>query len=184
MISLTRFLKIRRWLRHQWLEMVSNQPWVICRMFGKTGIRGQEYGEKNYAGPIVSRSEIYRCNGGRPTGNYRSAWYIKGKSGSLCWNGSQYDWCKEKYHCGGSRPISICYGKSSYYKEDRSIYYKGFHHRNAGSLKSGFAVSYFRTVGTRNPDYLVSAGASSLHEAIKLFWTFRVPWDGHTLQEQ
>ena len=35
-----------------------------------------------------------------------------------------------------------------------------------------------------NPDYLVSAGASSLHEAIKLFWTFRVPWDGHTLQEQ
>ena len=109
--------------------------------------------------------------------------YIKGKSGSLCWNGSQYDWCKEKYHCGGSRPISICYGKSSYYKEDRSIYYKGFHHRNAGSLKSGFAVSYFRTVGTRNPDYLVSAGASSLHKAIKLFWTFRVPWDGHTLQK-
>jgi len=46
------------------------------------------------------------------------------------------------------------------------------------------ADSYFWTVGTRNPDYLVSAGASSLHEAIKLFWTFRVPWDGHTLQEQ
>ena len=37
-------------------------------MFGKTGIRGQEYGKKNYAGSIVSRSEIYRCNGGRPTG--------------------------------------------------------------------------------------------------------------------
>lgn len=25
--------------------------------------------------------------------------------------------------------------------------------------------------------YLVGAGASSLREAIKLFWTFRVPWD-------
>ena len=49
--------------------MVSNQPWVICRMFGKTGIRGQGYGKENYAGPIVSRSEIYRCNGGRPTGD-------------------------------------------------------------------------------------------------------------------
>ena len=49
---------------------------------------------------------------------------------------------------------------------------------------TGMLVPYFRTVGTRNPDYLVSAGASSLHEAIKLFWTFRVPWDGHTLQEQ
>ena len=24
--------------------------------------------------------------------------------------------------------------------------------------------------------YLVGAGASSLREAIKLFWTFRVPW--------
>ena len=34
---------------------------------------GQEYGKKNYAGSIVSRSEIYRCNGGRPTGDYRSA---------------------------------------------------------------------------------------------------------------
>lgn len=28
---------------------------------------------------------------------------------------------KKKYHCGGSRSISICYGKSGYYKEDRSI---------------------------------------------------------------
>ena len=26
--------------------MVSNQLWVICPMFGKTGIRGQEYGKK------------------------------------------------------------------------------------------------------------------------------------------
>jgi polyferredoxin len=25
--------------------------------------------------------------------------------------------------------------------------------------------------------YLVAAGAASLREAIKLFWTFRVPWD-------
>ena len=38
-------------------------------MFGKTGIRGQEYGKENYAGSIVSRSESYRCNGGRPTGS-------------------------------------------------------------------------------------------------------------------
>ncbi|MFQ9061809.1 MAG: hypothetical protein ACLR5X_09950 [Oscillospiraceae bacterium] len=34
------------------------------------------------------------------------------------------DWCKEKYHCGGSGPISICYGKSSYYKEDRAFIIK------------------------------------------------------------
>ena len=25
--------------------------------------------------------------------------------------------------------------------------------------------------------YLVAAGAASMREAIKLFWTFRVPWD-------
>ena len=25
--------------------------------------------------------------------------------------------------------------------------------------------------------YLVAAGAASLREAVKLFWTFRVPWD-------
>ena len=41
-------------------------------MFGKTGIRGQEYGKKNYAGSIVSRSEIYRCNGGRLTGAFQT----------------------------------------------------------------------------------------------------------------
>ena len=52
--------------------MVSNQPWAICRMFGKTGIRGQGYGKENYAGPIVSRSEIYRCNGGRLTGAFQT----------------------------------------------------------------------------------------------------------------
>lgn len=43
---------------------------IICRMFGKTGIRGQEYGKENYERPIVSRSEIYRCNGSRQTGDY------------------------------------------------------------------------------------------------------------------
>ena len=45
------------------LEKVLENPQVI-----KT-----PYGKKNYAGSIVSRSEIYRCNGGRPTGDYRSA---------------------------------------------------------------------------------------------------------------
>lgn len=53
--------------------MVSNQHSVICRMYGKTGIRGQEYGKENHAGSIVSRLEIYRCNGSRPTGDYRPA---------------------------------------------------------------------------------------------------------------
>lgn len=33
------------------------------------------------------------------------------------------------------------------------IYVKGFHRRNGGFLKNGFAVSYVRTVGTRKPDY-------------------------------
>ena len=31
----------------------------------------------------------------------------------------------------------------------------GFHRRNAGFLKNGFAVSKLRTVGTRKPDYSV-----------------------------
>ena len=31
-------------------------------------------------------------------------------------------------------------------------------------------------VGLREERYLVAAGATSLREAIKLFWTFRVPW--------
>ena len=31
------------------------------------GWKGQGYGKENYVGPIVSRSEIYRCNGGRLT---------------------------------------------------------------------------------------------------------------------
>ena len=73
LLALIKYIAADDKLEHQWLEIVSNQPWVICRMFGKTGIRGQEYGKKNYAGSIVSRSEIYRCNGGRPTGDYRSA---------------------------------------------------------------------------------------------------------------
>ena len=42
-------------------------------MFGKTGIGGQEYGKENYAGSIVSRSESYRCNGGRPAGSFQFA---------------------------------------------------------------------------------------------------------------
>ena len=46
---------------------------LILMATWSTGIGGQEYGKENYAGSIVSRSEIYRCNGGRPTGNYRSA---------------------------------------------------------------------------------------------------------------
>lgn len=29
----------------------------------------------------------------------------------------------------------------------------GFHHRNGGFLKNGFAVSYPRTAGTRRPNY-------------------------------
>lgn len=33
------------------------------------------------------------------------------------------------------------------------IYDKGFHHRNGGFLKNGFAVSQPRTVGTQTPDY-------------------------------
>ena len=59
--------------------MVSNQLWVICPMFGKTGIRGQEYGKE-----ITLRANLD--------------------------------------HCVGSRFISICYGKSCYYKADRSIW--------------------------------------------------------------
>ena len=34
--------------------MVSNQHWVICRMYGKTGIRGQEYGKENHAGSMIT----------------------------------------------------------------------------------------------------------------------------------
>ena len=42
-----------------------------------------------------------------------------------------------------------------------TIFHKGFRHRNAGSLKSGFAVSYFRTVETRSPDYSVKGNVLS-----------------------
>lgn len=33
------------------------------------------------------------------------------------------------------------------------MYGNGFHHRNGGFLKNGFAVSRVRTAGTRSPDY-------------------------------
>ena len=35
------------------------------------------------------------------------------------------------------------------------IHNKGFHYRNGGFLKNGFAVSYPRTAGTRRPDYSI-----------------------------
>lgn len=38
------------------------------------------------------------------------------------------------------------------------MYGNGFHHRNGGFLKNGFAVSRVRTAGTRSPDY--SAGGN------------------------
>ena len=47
------------------LEKVLENPQVI-----KTPV--VRNGEKNYAGPIVSRSEIYRCNGGRLTGAFQT----------------------------------------------------------------------------------------------------------------
>ena len=44
---------------------------LILMVTWSTGIGGQEYGKENYAGSIVSRSEIYRSNGSRQTGDYR-----------------------------------------------------------------------------------------------------------------
>ena len=40
---------------------------------------GQWHGKKNYAGSIISRSEINRCNRSRQAGCYRPARYIKSK---------------------------------------------------------------------------------------------------------
>ena len=40
------------------------------------------------------------------------------------------------------------------------MYGNGFHHRNGGFLKNGFAVSRVRTVGTRSPDYSCSDGVN------------------------
>jgi len=37
------------------------------------------------------------------------------------------------------------------------FYDKGFHWRNGGFLKNGFAVSYARTVGTRRPEYSIKS---------------------------
>ena len=46
---------------------------LILMATWSTGIGGQEYGKENYAGSIVSRSEIYRSNGSRQTADYRPA---------------------------------------------------------------------------------------------------------------
>ena len=39
--------------------------------------------------------------------------------------------------------------------EFNKIYDKGFHHRNDGFLKNGFAVSKLRSAGTQRPDYSI-----------------------------
>ena len=45
-------------------------------------------------------------------------------------------------------------------------------------FRYGFLVFFLAMFGNMLfQTYLVGAGASSLREAVKLFWTFRVPWD-------
>ena len=44
-------------------------------------------------------------------------------------------------------------------------------------FRYGFLIFFLTMFGNMVfQTYLVGGGASSLHEAIKLFWTFRVPW--------
>ena len=45
-------------------------------------------------------------------------------------------------------------------------------------FRYGFLIFFLTMFGNMVfQTYLVAAGAASLREAIKLFWTFRVPWD-------
>ncbi len=45
-------------------------------------------------------------------------------------------------------------------------------------FRYGFLIFFFTMFGNMLWNtYLVASGANSLREAVKLFWTFRVPWD-------
>lgn len=62
------------------------------------------------------------------------------------------------------------WGCSRYRPAPRWFASKGFRYGFLLFFLAMFGNMLFQT-------YLVAAGASSLREAIKLFWTFRVPWD-------
>ena len=75
----------------------------------------------------------------------------------LCGRGQLYALLPKKYKCSRNKPAP------------KWLSSKGFRYGFLAFFMTMFGTMLYQT-------YLVFGGASSLRQAVKLFWTFRVPW--------